>query len=123
MNDIQLNAILLSQGRAIRSDLRAGYRDGFNVRSGKLQRSFKEKIFKTREGDTIGLSFELPRYGYILNHGVKSKSVKSKTGMSYTTKGFSGTGYIGKAIDPHIDKISEAVSALYGSKVDAAVRF
>lgn len=123
MNDIQLNALLLAQGRSIRSDLRAGYRDGFNVRTGKLNRSFKEQIFKSRDGDTIGLSFQLPRYGYILNHGVKSKSVMSKTGKSYRTKGFEGTGYIAKAVAGHVDKIAEAVSDMYGSKVSAVIRF
>jgi hypothetical protein len=121
LNNIEISAILLAHGKTMSTEFKVSSMQGFNKRTGLLRRSFKEKLV-IQSGEVVGLSFNLPRYGYILNHGVKSQTVKRKD-KSYTTKGFSGTGYIGKVIDNHSEKISAAVASIYGKRIENVIRF
>jgi hypothetical protein len=121
LTNVELSALLLVHGKSMSSEFKVTSMQGFQKRSGFLRRSFKEKLV-IQGGDIVGLSFNIPRYGYILNHGVKSQTVKRKD-KSYTTKGFSGNAFIGKVLDNHAEKISDTVSKLYGKRVESAIRF
>lgn len=121
IDNIQMSALLLAHGRSMSADFKVSSMQGFQRKSGKLGRSFKEKLV-IQNGDVVGLSFQLPRYGYILNHGVKSQSVQGKNG-SYSTKGFEGTKYIQKVLDAHMGKISDKVAELTGKQVAERIRF
>lgn len=116
-----MRAVLLAHGYLMRADFQATVGSTHGIRTGKLSRAFKEKVM-SRGGDIEGLSFLLPRYGYILNHGVKSQSVKRESG-SYSTKGFKGSGYINNVLDRHAGKIADDVAAIYGKEVAERIRF
>ena len=120
-NDAELAAMLLAHGRQMAGEFRTTSMQGFNRRTGTLGRAFKENLV-IQNGDVVGISFKLPRYGYILNHGVKSQSVKGKSG-SYTTKGFEGTKYIHQVLDGHMGAIADKVAQLTGKQVEEKIRF
>jgi hypothetical protein len=106
----------------MRAELRAAVVSEFTVRTGKLASSFKERVVM-QNGDPAGVSFELPRYGYILHHGVKAGTVvKRKTGQ-YTTKGIRKSGFITDVLDRHVDDIGDAVVKHYGNEVEKRIRF
>lgn len=121
MNGSILKAVLLAHGYLMRADFQTEARGSHGVRTGKLSRSFKERVM-TKGGDVEGLSFLLPRYGYILHHGVASGSVKRGSG-SYETKGFKGSEYITRVLDRHTGKIADDVAAIYGKDVAEKIRF
>lgn len=121
MSDMALNAILRAHGYIMAADFRTVAGSTHGVRTGKLSRSFKEKLV-VKSGDTIGLSFQMPRYGYILHHGVKAQGVKSTRG-NYETKGFKGSGFINDVLDRHTGKIADDVAAVYGKDVAEKIRF
>lgn len=121
MSDLAMNAILKAHGYIMSADFKMTAASAHGVRTGKLSKSFKEKLV-IKNGDTIGLSFIIPRYGYILHHGVKAQGVKSERG-SYQTKGFKGSGFINNVLDRHTGKIADDVVAVYGKEVAEKIRF
>lgn len=121
MNNAVLKATLLAHGYFISADLKASANSSHPSRSGKLGRSFKEKVFSIN-GDVLGLSFTMPRYGYILNHGVAAQTVKRKE-TQYQTAGFKGSSFIVEVLDRHTGKIADDITALYGKQVAEQIRF
>jgi hypothetical protein len=121
MSDVALNAILRAHGYIMSADFKTTAASAHGVRTGKLAKSFKEKLV-IKGGDTIGLSFIVPRYGYILHHGVKAQGIKTAS-SSYETKGFKGSGFINNVLDRHTGKIADDIAAVYGKDVAEKIRF
>lgn len=119
-SDLELAAMLLAHGRQMAGELRTTSMQGFNRRTGTLGRAFKENLV-IQNGDVVGISFKLPRYGYILNHGVKSQTVQGKSG-SYTTKGFEGTKYMQKVLDGHVGAIADKAAEITGKQLELKIR-
>lgn len=117
-----LRDFLRGKAATMRGELKAAVVSEFTVRTGKLASSFRERVVM-QGGDPVGVSFELPRYGYILHHGVKAGTVvKRKTGQ-YTTKGIPKSGYITSVLDKHVDDIGDEAVKHYGNEVEKRIRF
>jgi hypothetical protein len=121
MTEVEYRAALLGLGALMRPDFQTSALSGFKNRSGIIRKSFASNVI-TQSGDAVGLSFKAPRYAYILNHGVKSQSVKGRTSV-YTTKGFSGNKFVSVVLDKHADKIASISEKFYGDQVESRIRF
>lgn len=138
MNDVELAAALKLHSEIIKGDFRGTTSALFRSdrSTGKLSSSFDAQLIR-RNADIIGVSFNLPRYGYILHHGIKSKTIKQKEhsvtnkfgttfnnkGRTYTTKGTRKTDYINQVLDRHIGTIADTVAKYTADKCEAVIRF
>lgn len=138
MGDLELYAALKLHAEIIRTDFRATVSSRFNSErsTGKLGSSFEARVIR-QGSDVVGVSFSLPRYGYILHHGIKSKTVKQKDhsvtnkkgtkferkGRTYTTKGTPNTNYLNDVLDRHIGAIADVVAKNAADKIEAVIRF
>lgn len=121
MDNVRLGSLLLRHGNIMSASLKAESSSRFQSRSGKLSSSFQPKVVM-QGGDVTGISFNTFRYAYILNHGVKSQSVKGKL-RSYQTRGFTGDQFIERVRDKFQGKIAQDISEMYGKQVVENFRF
>lgn len=116
--------VLDSYGPRITASLREETRNsGLKRRDGKLARGFRHRIRKSNL-EVWGISFQLPRYGYIQNAGISpGRQIKNpKTGTSYIHPGRTGKGFIQTALDRHVDDMFKEITEKVGADVVASLR-
>lgn len=106
---------------ALRTEAKAS---GLKRRSGKLFGGFKHKVRKNSL-EVWGLSFSLPRYGYIQNAGIQAgKRIALPGGNgSYSHPGTPGRGFIQSAMDPLVDQMFDEIQERTGDAVVRQIRF
>lgn len=81
---------------------------GLNRVSGKLQSGFQERVMK--DGIEVwAVKFRMPKYGFILNNGMKAQSV-SRNGKTYQHPGFPERNFIAAPLERGKIMLSEKLS-------------
>lgn len=108
MSDVwdEIEQELDAKMREVQSDFRRTSRSEFDKGSGKLARGFRPTK-KYIGGDLNSIHWSMPRYGYILHHGVE-KGTQATGLRSFTfQKGIRSSGFISDVMERHFNEISD----------------
>lgn len=116
--------VVNNYGPRLTAALRAEARNsGLQRQSGRLFRGFTHKVRKNNL-EVWGVSFTLPRYGYIQNAGIEPGTIiqTPKSSSAYRHPGLRARGFIGTALDQHVDDMFREITARVGDGVLGSIR-
>lgn len=112
MDDIwdELGRELQDKMRIVQKDFQATVKSEFDRGTGKLGRSFQPKINKVAD-EITSISWQMPRYGWILHHGISRGEQAQGSIRSFTyQKGLRSSGFVNTVMDVHYKEIADHVS-------------
>lgn len=122
--DQTVTRVLEQHAPGISDALRSEVSSSTERRTGKLGRGFKHKIRRDSFGSPYGVSFSLPRYGYILHHGVKAGEITDPSrNRVYHTSGIEARGFLDRALSGKIDALADDLAKASGDHVTGIIRY
>jgi hypothetical protein len=120
---IEIENELRDKMREVQKDFRATVKVEFDKNTGKLGRSFNPTVRKIG-GEINSIHWEMPRYGWILHHGIERGTTSNRSKKSWVyKKGIRQSGFVNDVIQRHYGDIANMISNKVANAVVDVMRF